>query len=154
MKISLLIKQLISCLFIILILFFNDTAINASSLSVGTKVIYPGGADQPPKEKDTGVSLNAEIESGGKTFDANNEPDPEQIYIENDYESTIEILKDFDSPECRAYVAIAMYNLGQEEKAKKIAKSLLEQKFLKTSTIQTLIEELELEEELKEDYQN
>ena len=28
-----------------------------ASIVVGTKVIYPGGADQPPKEKDTGVKL-------------------------------------------------------------------------------------------------
>ena len=28
-----------------------------ANIVVGTKVIYPGGADQPPKEKDTGVKL-------------------------------------------------------------------------------------------------
>lgn len=28
-----------------------------ASIVVGTKVIYPGGADQPPKEKDTGIKL-------------------------------------------------------------------------------------------------
>jgi len=29
----------------------------AGSLTVGTKVIYPGGTDQPPKEKDTGITF-------------------------------------------------------------------------------------------------
>lgn len=28
-----------------------------ASITVGEKVIYPGGADQPPKEKDTGIKL-------------------------------------------------------------------------------------------------
>lgn len=28
-----------------------------ASITVGKKVIYPGGADQPPKEKDTGIKL-------------------------------------------------------------------------------------------------
>lgn len=28
-----------------------------ANIVVGTKVIYPGGADQPPKEKDTGIKL-------------------------------------------------------------------------------------------------
>lgn len=35
------------------------SAINGmeANILVGTKVVYPGGADQPPKEKDTGIKL-------------------------------------------------------------------------------------------------
>ncbi|MBP5469398.1 MAG: hypothetical protein J6Z11_09150 [Candidatus Riflebacteria bacterium] len=53
-----------------------------ASIVVGTKVIYPGGADQPPKEKDTGVKLNITPrinDDGYITVDA----EPEVSKVEN-----------------------------------------------------------------------
>ena len=52
-----------------------------ASIVVGTKVIYPGGADQPPKEKDTGVKLKITPrinDDGYITVDA----EPEVSYVE------------------------------------------------------------------------
>ncbi len=53
-----------------------------ASITVGTKVIYPGGADQPPKEKDTGIKLKITPrinDDGYITVDA----EPEVSFVEN-----------------------------------------------------------------------
>lgn len=52
-----------------------------ANIVVGTKVIYPGGADQPPKEKDTGIKLNITPrinDDGYITVDA----EPEVSFVE------------------------------------------------------------------------
>ncbi len=52
-----------------------------ASITVGTKVIYPGGADQPPKEKDTGIKLKITPrinDDGYITVDA----EPEVSFVE------------------------------------------------------------------------
>lgn len=53
-----------------------------ASIVVGTKVIYPGGADQPPKEKDTGIKLTITPrinDDGYITVEA----EPEVSFVEN-----------------------------------------------------------------------
>lgn len=53
-----------------------------ANIVVGTKVIYPGGADQPPKEKDTGIKLKITPrinDDGYITVDA----EPEVSFVEN-----------------------------------------------------------------------
>ena len=52
-----------------------------ANIVVGTKVIYPGGADQPPKEKDTGIKLKITPrinDDGYITVDA----EPEVSFVE------------------------------------------------------------------------
>lgn len=52
-----------------------------ANITVGTKVIYPGGADQPPKEKDTGIKLKVTPrinDDGYITVDA----EPEVSFVE------------------------------------------------------------------------
>ncbi|MBQ3644608.1 MAG: hypothetical protein II961_08430 [Candidatus Riflebacteria bacterium] len=53
-----------------------------ANITVGTKVIYPGGADQPPKEKDTGIKLKITPrinDDGYITVDA----EPEVSFVES-----------------------------------------------------------------------
>ncbi|KAF1083275.1 MAG: hypothetical protein GQF41_0053 [Candidatus Rifleibacterium amylolyticum] len=53
-----------------------------AEIIVGTKVIYPGGADQPPKEKDTGIKLKITPrinDDGYITVDA----EPEVSFVES-----------------------------------------------------------------------
>jgi len=53
-----------------------------ANIVVGTKVIYPGGADQPPKEKDTGIKLKVTPrinDDGYITVDA----EPEVSFVES-----------------------------------------------------------------------
>jgi len=53
-----------------------------ANIVVGTKVIYPGGADQPPKEKDTGIKLKITPrinDDGYITIDA----EPEVSFVES-----------------------------------------------------------------------
>lgn len=53
-----------------------------ANIVVGTKVIYPGGADQPPKEKDTGIKLKITPrinDDGYITVDA----EPEVSFVES-----------------------------------------------------------------------
>jgi hypothetical protein len=129
----------------VIFLFVMAATAFCGSLQVGTKVIYPGGADQPPKEKDTGVSLNAEVTGiARETADAG-EQSPEEIYDRNDYETTIEILKKRSDHESKTFTAIALFNLGNEDEAAEMARKLLEDPELPEELLYRLCDELELE---------
>lgn len=54
-------KKFFKIYFLILIILFFSNLLFCQSLSVGEKVIYGGGANNPPQEKDIGNSLNGKV---------------------------------------------------------------------------------------------
>lgn len=122
-------------------------------LTAGTKVIYPGGADQPPREKDTGVSLNAdavlsskgndnvEFDSGVLTNDS-----LEKLEAAGDYDLMLQLLANRSDPVAMSYKAIALENTGEREEAESIAIDLIKKKLVGPFLQKKLILHFDLDE--------
>ncbi len=130
-----------------LIFFWLASPLNcfAGSLTVGTKVIYPGGTDQPPKEKDTGVSLNAEI-AGTADVESEDQLDLyRRLLEEGDYQTLLENVENNDNPEFQTLKALALYYSDEEDAALKLAKKLLINPNLSQEAKTKLCEEMAIE---------
>ncbi|HNV68966.1 MAG TPA: hypothetical protein PKO06_04650 [Candidatus Ozemobacteraceae bacterium] len=110
--------------------------VSAGSLTVGTKVIYPGGPDQPPKEKDTGVSLKAEVVG---ISDESDVADPTSASATEDlallaesgrYEDLLEQVEEPKTTEQIAWKALALWETGSEHEARVLATQALKEKNL------------------------
>lgn len=142
---------------IFIVVIFQTTLVFAGSLSVGTKVIYPGGADQPPKEKDTGVSLNADIVGIAADKNADDEETIEhfkQMLEEEDYENLLQKISDRNDPESLALKALALYYHGAETEALELAEKLLKNPKLSDQDKQKICEEMSLEMPEEEENEN
>lgn len=143
-------------LFLIAVI-FQTTLVFAGSLSVGTKVIYPGGTDQPPKEKDTGVSFNADIV--GLAADENIDEEKtiehfKQMLEEEDYDNLLQQISDRNDPESLALKSLALYYQGSEPEALELAGKLLKNPKLSDQSKQKICEELSLEMPEEEENEN
>lgn len=133
--------------FTLILLFFTifSCCLFAGSLKVGSKVIYPGGTNQPVQEKDAGVSFNAKIVGFAHEEPAMEERKPAEIFASESYETIIEMLKDKSDLESRAYLALALYYTNQDAQAKQMGQILIENSSLSDETREKLCDELELE---------
>lgn len=125
----------------IMICFFLP--VNAGSLFVGTKVIYPGGENQPPKEKDIGTSLKASAR--GNVAEKSMDDKLKQLFEDEDYETILNVTKTAVSRESKVYKTIALFRLNRKKEAKKLAKVLLKDKNLSEENYNKLCEELEID---------
>ena len=119
--------------------------VNAGSLFVGTKVIYPGGANQPPKEKDTGTSLKASAR--GNFPEKSLTDNLNKLLDDEDYDTLLQMAKASDNKESRVYEAIALFHLDRKKEALSLAKKLLKDKTLPEDYCTKLCEELEIDEQ-------
>jgi len=116
-------------LFALFILFLPNNG-TTSSLTVGTKVIYPGGTDQPPKEKDTGVSLK--VESVRVSDPDSEEP---QEYAEEEFfdkmlnrgdaKKLLQIVSRRNDATGKAYTFLALAALDRSEEAVRLGNELI-----------------------------
>lgn len=127
--------------------------VNGGKLSVGTKVIYPGGADQPPREKDTGTSLSAESRSSAildeeKDFSegmiTNNAL--EKLSQAGEYELMLQNLENRSDDIAMAYRAIALDGTGEYEEGENIAIRLVKKSTLPSELKKRLIAKFDLED--------
>lgn len=132
------------------------TQSSAGTLSVGTKVIYPGGPDQPPLEKDTGVVFSAGATGGGSEEDdaPRNSAAPgdslNSLESEGSYDEILDLTGNRNDPEARAYRAIALFNSGNSDEAIETGRQLLLENRLTPELRQKIIDELGLEEPSEE----
>lgn len=151
---------IISVLLVIAGVFSWPIASVAGSLTVGSKVIYSGGSDQPPVEKDTGVKFSTGSSSSTSADSAAAGADamPEQsstdspatfdAMIENgEFDELLLAVEGRDDPESKAYMALAMYENGDSEKAEEIARKLLKTGQLQPELRQKLLTAFDLAEE-------
>lgn len=117
--------------------------VNAGSLFVGTKVIYPGGANQPPKEKDTGTSLKASAR--GNFPEKVLLEDLENLFDDEDYETLLIKARLANNKEAKVYEAIALFRLNRKKAAKTLARVLLKDKGLTEEASQQLCDELDID---------
>lgn len=104
-----------------------------SNLTVGTKVIYPGGADQPPKEKDTGVSLKvgnviAHGSEGSNVAGLSLAPGQaalETLLEEGRAEDILRVVGSRSDPLSRTYRALALLEQGKTLEARQEAERAL-----------------------------
>jgi len=131
----------------------SPAVVRGGKLSVGTKVIYPGGADQPPREKDTGVSLNADVKSAAIL---NNETDFPNGIISNNalekldkagaYELMLQSLENRSDDVALAYKAIALEATDEYEEGENIALRLVKKGSLPHELKKRLIKKFDLED--------
>ena len=117
----------------------------AGSLNVGTKVIYPGGADQPPKEKDTGVSLKTDVVGIAEEQSSNQLDSYRKMLEEGNYQELLENLEGNDSPEYQTLKALALYYCDEEQAAFELAEKLLKNPILSQESKQKLCDEMSIE---------
>lgn len=123
-------------LFAAILAAFPMLAAGQSQLTVGTKVIYPGGTDQPPKEKDTGVSLKVGNIHGavGDGCPSNEGEGAESAYEDmlqsGQAEDLLRVLRGKADPLSRTYRALALLDLGREADAhREIERALADRQF-------------------------
>lgn len=121
----------------------------AGSLTVGTKVMYPGGADQPPKEKDTGVSLKVDVVgmSGSETEEPFSESASAAsqltMWAENgEYDQMLEALETPKTSEEKAWKAIALLKTGEGDAGDQLAREALKDPGLPSHLRRRLSDEL------------
>ncbi|MEW6709895.1 MAG: hypothetical protein AB1403_08755 [Candidatus Riflebacteria bacterium] len=137
-------KNFLAILLVLVILL--PVAVRAGSLTVGTKVIYPGGADQPPKEKDTGVSFKAEVTGIARSSDGNYQPEQiMQMLDQGDYDQVLAITRDRHDSQSLAIKAIALFYSDEEKAAIDIAEKLLKDKNLSLEMKEKLCNELNMD---------
>ena len=130
----------------------------AGSLTVGSKVIYSGGSDQPPVEKDTGVKFSTGKSSAAPVDSTADDDTSEQsslnspavldAMIENgEFDELLLAVEGRDDPDSQAYMALAMYENGDSDKAEEIAINLLKAGQLKPELRQKLLDTFDLYEE-------
>ncbi|NLI77616.1 MAG: hypothetical protein GX442_14410 [Candidatus Riflebacteria bacterium] len=107
-----------------------------SQLTVGTKVIYPGGTDQPPKEKDTGVSLkvgniHGAVGDGSPSLSGEGAASAyEDMLQSGQAEDLLRALRGQGDPLSRTYRALALLDLGREADAhREIERALADRHF-------------------------
>ncbi|RCK79582.1 MAG: hypothetical protein OZSIB_4336 [Candidatus Ozemobacter sibiricus] len=99
-------------------------------------MIYPGGADQPPKEKDTGVSLKVDkiIGHGSAVSERDDLPLApgqaalETLLVEGRPEEILRIVGSRSDPLSRTYRALALLDLGKISLARQEADQALAQR--------------------------
>lgn len=131
----------------------SPAIVNGGKLTAGTKVIYPGGADQPPREKDTGVVLNADAIANSTTND-NGELDSgllnndslEKLEAAGNYDLMLQLLANRSDPVAMAYKAIALENTGELDEAESIAIDLIKKKLVEPFLQKKLILHFDLDE--------
>ncbi|MCK5683628.1 hypothetical protein KAJ27_05885 [bacterium] len=87
-----------SIFFLFLIIAFSN-ALFCGSLFVGEKVIYGGGPDTPPQEKDIGVKLNADVKNVGT---------PSGAVVDKNFKSAMVSLEENDLQKAVAYFDMSM----------------------------------------------
>ena len=148
----------LSALLVIAGVFSLPVASDAGSLTVGTKVIYSGGSDQPPVEKDTGVKFStgkSSVAPAGSTADNGpseqsslNSPAVLDAMMENgEFDELLLAVEGREDPDSQAYMALAMSENGDSEKAEAIARNLLKAGQLKPELRKKLLEAFDLDEE-------
>ena len=135
----------------VLMLAFVPGMLHAGSLTVGTKVIYPGGADQPPKEKDTGVSLKVDVVGVAEpdqaaSTEASSSASLAEMSDNGDYEKILEAVKTPVTLEQKAWKAIALWHTGKEEQASQLGKGLLKDPSLSPDLRQKILDDMSLED--------
>ncbi len=115
---------------------FSMPGLAQSQLTVGTKVIYPGGTDQPPKEKDTGVSLkvgnlHGAVGNGSPSFEGEGTASAyEDMLQSGQAEDLLRALRGKIGPLARTYRALALLDLGREADARReIERALADRQF-------------------------
>ena len=141
------------------VLFIQPVMAGGASLTVGTKVIYPGGSDQPPLEKDTGVKFSTGIDNQQTTGQSINAATPEQtanslaeLAESGNFAELLLMAEGRADPDSQAYKALAMYETGDPEEAEKLALQLLQNQQLSEELRQKLIDDLGLSIEEPEDH--
>lgn len=124
-------KILFAGLFLVLPTLFCNPEVQAGELVVGKKVVYPGGADQPPKEKDVGVKLKVESR-GGTVF--TQDPREEDAVEEKDFEALLQDGKTREildttagktDPASKGYRALALEKVDRRNEARSTAQEAL-----------------------------
>ncbi len=118
----------------------------AAELNVGKKVVYPGGADQPPKEKDTGIKLKVDVISAttfSKEDDTPDQEEMEKLLQEGDGKKLLETTANRSDPVSKAYEAMALLSLGKNAEGERKGKKLLESGELEEDLKASLEEALE-----------
>lgn len=148
----------ISALLVVAGVFSLPVASDAGSLTVGTKVIYSGGSDQPPVEKDTGVKFSTSKSSADPVGSAADNGPSEQSSLNSpavldemmengDFDELLLAVEGREDPDSQAYMALVMYENGDSEKAKAIAINLLKKGRLRPELRKKLIEAFDFDEE-------
>ncbi|MDD3148537.1 MAG: hypothetical protein PHD82_14685 [Candidatus Riflebacteria bacterium] len=140
------------------ILFVLPVIVSGASLTVGTKVIYPGGTDQPPLEKDSGVKFSTG-ENGDQTAEqgrsipntAQTADSLAELAESGDFTELLQVTESRNDPDSQAYKALAMYETGDTEEAEELALKLLKNQQLSDELRQKLIDELGLNIDYPED---
>ncbi|MFZ5950518.1 MAG: hypothetical protein ACOYXC_07420 [Candidatus Rifleibacteriota bacterium] len=131
---------------LLILAIFLPAAVLAGSLTVGTKVIYPGGADQPPKEKDTGVSFKAEVTGMARSSSGKCQPDQiMQMLEQGDYSQVLAVTENRHDSQSLAMKAIALFHSDEEKAAIDLAEKLMKDKNLSRELKEKLCNELDLE---------
>ncbi|MFZ2960914.1 MAG: hypothetical protein WA705_28885 [Candidatus Ozemobacteraceae bacterium] len=114
----------------ILFLVGSSFFLSAGELKVGTKVIYSGGADQPPQEKDTGVKLKADvigIAAPGKEEEVIDQDELDGFLTERNFKAILEKTEKKTDLVSKSYEVLALMGEGRKSeaggKAKKVLKS-------------------------------
>ncbi len=99
-------------------------------LVVGTKVIYPGGADQPPKEKDTGISWKAGDEGGSSASAMGGGGSRASLQYQSmldggDLDALFREVENRYDPISSYYRVMTLQEMGREEEAASEASRLL-----------------------------
>jgi len=123
----------------------------AAELNIGQKVVYPGGADQPPKEKDVGVKLKVNpISASVETREAEaTEEDYEELLKAGKAREVLKLLGDKNDPVSEGYRILALNDLGMKNEARAKAEKLLKSDDL-PEYLRNHIEELDLIEKPKD----
>jgi hypothetical protein len=106
----------------------------SGELSVGSKVIYPGGADQPPKEKDVGIKLKANVVGGSvatendelSDVDDSESPDYQGLLDEGNTRLIIDHTAGKTDAESLAFRALALQKVGRKAEALRASQAALE----------------------------
>lgn len=133
--------------------FTSPAVVRGGKLNVGTKVIYPGGADQPPREKDTGVSLNAEVKGSAGLNESTDFSNGmitnnalEKLDKTGEYELMLASLENRSDDVALAYRAIALEATDEYEEGETIAIKIVQSKNLPLKLKKRLIEKFDLDD--------
>ena len=100
---------------------------SGAELNVGSKIVYPGGADQPPKEKDVGVKLKVEpVSSSIETQEEfASEEDLAVLLSDGQTSKILSFTADKKDPSSQAYRALALFAVDRKKEAEQVARKVL-----------------------------
>jgi hypothetical protein len=159
-----------SILLLVLCLLITSPSVDGGSLVVGDKVVYPGGADSPPKEKDVGIKLNAEVRggpgrarpdsdatlgtdsdvslpgTGSPAFAQTGDGDEQEgilddYWVSGDWNAILSETSGRDDSVSCAYRALALFQTGSSAEARRLARNALTDEDLAVD-LQIRLEEL------------